>query len=105
MLRTIASRNEWIFRRTVTSATRSAARVLSSQAARNLSLIRWASQIITNRENCCNTTNQDRKVNAIANFMQFFKVIKCCVTQCQLFVMAKNIEKTLWFVTLVSMEK
>ncbi|KAM7350910.1 dihydrolipoamide S-acetyltransferase muc [Cochliomyia hominivorax] len=47
MLRTIASRNEWIFRRTVAKASRSAARVLSTQAARNLSLIRSSGNILT----------------------------------------------------------
>ncbi|TMW54830.1 hypothetical protein DOY81_000063 [Sarcophaga bullata] len=47
MLRTIASRNEWIFRRTVTNASRSAARVLSTQAARNLSLSRSSAAILS----------------------------------------------------------
>ncbi|XP_013111943.2 dihydrolipoyllysine-residue acetyltransferase component of pyruvate dehydrogenase complex, mitochondrial isoform X1 [Stomoxys calcitrans] len=48
MLRTIATRNEWILRRSVSkaAATRSAARVLSTQAARNVPLIRASRQIL-----------------------------------------------------------
>ncbi|XP_075153897.1 dihydrolipoamide S-acetyltransferase muc isoform X2 [Haematobia irritans] len=43
MLRTIATRNEWILRRSVSKA---AARVLSTQAARNIPLIRASRQIL-----------------------------------------------------------
>lgn len=48
MLRTIASRNEWILRNSVSKASRSAARVLSTQVARTVPLIRWAPLTLNN---------------------------------------------------------
>ncbi|XP_023296445.2 dihydrolipoyllysine-residue acetyltransferase component of pyruvate dehydrogenase complex, mitochondrial isoform X3 [Lucilia cuprina] len=73
MLRTIASRNEWIFRRTATNVTRSAARVLSSQAARNLPLIRSSGKILTKQTKPLGVWNTNF-VRAYADYPDHIKV-------------------------------
>lgn len=73
MLRTIASRNEWIFRRTVTKASRSAARVLSTQAARNLPLIRTSKKILDTSSKTLGVWNTNF-VRAYADYPDHIKV-------------------------------
>lgn len=73
MLRTIASRNEWIFRRTVTKASRSAIRVLSTQVARNLMLMRSPGSLLTTRSKPLGVWNINF-VRAYADYPDHIKV-------------------------------